>query len=76
LVSQHIINCIQGHLRQIKYTYDKGEYDYKTDTQKGAGYKLIMGCEDNKEVENTLWDEDVFVENGEVANNLLSSEFL
>ncbi|EBH2782869.1 TPA: hypothetical protein ACTYBD_004827 [Enterobacter hormaechei] len=76
LVSQHIINSIQGHLRQIKYTYDKGEYDYHSGTQKGAGYKLIMGCEDNNEVENTLWDDDVFIDCREAANNLLSSEFL
>ncbi|WP_164044828.1 hypothetical protein [Serratia marcescens] len=76
LVSQHIINSIQGHLRRVKYTYDSGEYDYSERRQKGAHYKLIMACENNDKVENTLWDEDVFNKPDELANELLNKKFL
>ncbi|WP_455916992.1 hypothetical protein [Pantoea agglomerans] len=76
LVSQHIINGIQGHLRRVKYTYDSGEYDYSEGRQKGAHYKLIMGCENNDKVEKTLWDEDVFNTPAELANELINKDFL
>lgn len=76
LVSQHIINNIQGHLRRIKYTYDSGEYNYSEGRQNGAHYKLIMNCEDNKKVESTYWDEDVFNVPSESANDLLDKAFL
>ncbi len=76
LVSQHIINSIQGHLRRVKYTYDSGEYDYSEGRQKGAHYKLIMDCENNDKVEKTLWDEDIFNTPAELASELISKDFL
>lgn len=76
LVSQHIINNIQGHLRRIKYTYDNDKYDTSKGPQKNDNYKLIMGCENNEKVENTYWDGDVYNVNSETANDLLNKKFL
>lgn len=76
LVSQHIINSIQGHLKQIKYTYDSGTYDYSEGCTKGAGYKLIMGCENNKSVEETYWNKDMFADPVKNANELINKNFL
>ena len=76
LVSQHIINSIQGHLKQIKYTYDSGVYDFSEGCTKGAGYKLIMGCENNNRAEKTHWKEGMFAEPVKNANQLINKNFL
>lgn len=76
LVSQHIINSIQGHLKRIKYTYDSGEYDHSEGCVKGAHYKLIMPCENNDKVERTFWDEEMFIDSPRLSYEMINKDFL
>lgn len=63
LVSQHIINTIEGHLRRIKLTHIDNVY------------KLLMNCEDNSQAEDTYWDEDIFNLTPGDQNRYLTKEF-
>lgn len=74
LVAQHIINNIQGHLKRIKYTISKATYD--NGLFKDSYYKLIMGCEDNTDIEKTYWDDDVFINPHVEANKIIQRDFL
>ncbi|EML1555504.1 TPA: hypothetical protein QCD44_003490 [Enterobacter hormaechei] len=59
LVSQHIINNIEGHLKQLRFTY------------KANQYTLEMICDDNTSALNTLWADDMFCQTpSEVFNHL------
>ncbi len=63
LVSQHIINNIEGHLKQLRFTYKDEEY------------KLEMICDDNKTVMDTFWSDDMFNQSPEEILNHLTKEF-
>ncbi|EOX2600883.1 hypothetical protein ACPENL_003141 [Yersinia enterocolitica] len=64
LISRHIMNNIEGHLKQIKYTYNNDDYI------------LIMGCEDNSSVENNCWDESMYNIGDDNLYDLISKNFL
>lgn len=72
LVSQHIINNIQGHLRSIKVTFE--EPHYKNNIYIEGKFKLKMGCEDDKKVLDTRWDEDIIWPQSN-ASELLNKDF-
>lgn len=63
LVSQHIINNIEGHLKQLRFTYKEGQY------------KLIMACDENKKIRSTCWSDSMFNQSVDEICEYLTKDF-
>ncbi|EKN3442207.1 hypothetical protein FG445_000844 [Yersinia enterocolitica] len=63
LVSQHIINNIEGHLKQLRFTYKEGQY------------KLEMICDNNKNVMDEFWSDNMFNQSPTEIFEYLTKDF-
>ncbi|WP_023640052.1 hypothetical protein [Dickeya zeae] len=63
LVSQHIINNIEGHLKQLRFTYKEGQY------------RLEMICDDNKNVKDAFWADNMFNQSSPDIFKYLTKDF-